>query len=215
MMMTENRNMLHLSQQEYEELFADIMKKLKEPFPENTVQKKNSSGKSAHIPVQAYIKKLNEAAGGYYTWRISSEKPIIHAEEGFLEMRGVLSILDRSCEGQGFQHFTYVNGTKRIHNIDETIKAAVRRALVNALDYFEAGWVDLSPYRDWGKIPFLSSHEEGEDELGSTSNNPRCANCDEVLTDKELAAIVAIPWKIYYCDKHVPDFVRKKMQGGK
>ncbi|GAA0854165.1 hypothetical protein ABER99_20600 [Paenibacillus glucanolyticus] len=197
-----------LTLDEYDKLYATIMRKLKEPFPNGTVKKKNKSDRSAHIPVQAYIKKLNYAAGGYYKWRITNEKPIIHEEEGLLEMRGLLTILGTSVEGQGSQKFYYAEGTKQIQNKDEVIKAAGRRALVHALDMFETGWLDLAPHREWGSNPGLGLRENEEED----SDNPKCHNCGQILTVDEVKLIESAQWKIYYCDKHVPEFVRKKLK---
>ncbi|WP_240416523.1 hypothetical protein [Paenibacillus periandrae] len=205
-----NHNALQLSHQEYEELYASIMKKIKEPFPEGTVIKKNASDKSAYIPVHTYVKKLNDSAGGYYTWRITTDKPIIHAEQGLLEMRGLLTILNTSNEGQGFQLITFKKGSQVINNFDETIKAATRRALVNAMDMFEAGWVDLAPYREWAKSPGLGLIDNKSEEDDDSANNPDCVSCGCKLTNQEVAIIKGV-WNVYYCSAHIPNFVKKKM----
>lgn len=201
-----------LSVQEYDELYSKIMGKLKEPFPQGTVTLKNHNEKSAYIPVQAYIKKLNDAAGGFYSWQITSQRPTIHREEGLLEMRGALTILNTTNEGVGFQSFRYIKNTEKVANLDEVIRGAVHRALVNALNMFEAGWLDLAPYRKWGDIPGVGSENEANSSNNNLNENPRCKTCDIHLSNEEVNLIRLANWNIFYCSTHVPDFVRKKIK---
>lgn len=199
-----------LSYKEYIEKYEEIMQELREPFPSGTVKKKNDSNKSAHIPVQAYIQRLNRAAGGFYSWTVTTEKPIYHLEQMKLEMRGKLTIMNTSNEGVGFQNFFYIKDSRIIQDFEGTVKAAVRRALVDALNAFEAGWKDLAQFRDWG---YLIEDDGVSNELGEQTGNTNipCAICKEFLTNEELENLQKIHWNIMYCDEHIPDFVRKKL----
>lgn len=195
-----------MSYKEYTDKYQEIMSALCEPFPKGTVKKKTENNRSAHIPVQAYIQRLNKAAGGFYTWTITTEKPIIHLDQMKIEMRGKLTIMNTSNEGQGFQNFYYIKDSRQIQDFEGTVKAAVRRALVDALNAFEAGWKDLANYRDWG---YLIEDYEGESQ-SDEETDVLCVTCQCTLTKQEIEQLLMIKWKIMYCDKHVPDFVRKK-----
>lgn len=198
-----------LSYKEYTDKYEEIMNALCEPFPRGTVKKKNDSDKSAHIPVQAYIQRLNKAAGGFYSWTVTTEKPIYHLEQMKLEMRGKLTIMNTSNEGMGFQNFSYIKDSRRIQDFDGTVKAAVRRALVDALNNFEAGWKDLAQYREWGYL--IENDAEDHESVGRKKGTDiPCVTCQSSLTEEEVEQLQRISWKVMYCDKHIPDFVRRK-----
>lgn len=200
-----------LSYKEYTDKYEEIMNVLCEPFPSGTVKKKNDSNKSAHIPVQAYIQRLNKAAGGFYSWTVTTEKPIYHLDQMKLEMRGKLQIMNTSNEGMGFQNFSYIKDSRKIHDFEGTVKAAVRRALVDALNTFEAGWKDLAQYREWGYLIENEGDEHGSEEQLTEGTNIPCKSCNRLLTNEELEQLQKISWQVMYCDDHVPDFVRKKI----
>ncbi|WP_214607656.1 hypothetical protein, partial [Mycobacterium tuberculosis] len=84
----------NLSKEEYEKLYDEIIFKLTAPFPEGTVEFKNNNKASAYIPSHPIQYRIRTAAGPYWSWRVTTEKPIYHEETDEIEVRGVLTILN-------------------------------------------------------------------------------------------------------------------------
>jgi hypothetical protein len=196
--------------EERQKLFQEIYQKLIAPFPPGTVEYKNQSAASAHIPVQAYQHRINSVAGNFASWRLTTEHPIIHENEKLLEMRGVLQIVDASYEGQGFVEFERDERTKRIKFFSERCKAAASLAFVDACDSFEMGWIDLG--RKWSKNPGTGvpqrkgfvDEEEGGKETRRKCIRPGCNN----YVNEELLKMYE--WNNPQCEEHIPDHVKRK-----
>lgn len=195
-----------------QKLFREIYERLILPFPPGTVEFKNNSAASAHIPVQAYQHRVNVAAGNFASWRLTTEHPIIHETEKLLEMRGVLKIVDASYEGQGFVEFVRDEKTKRIKYFNERCKAAASLAFVDACDCFEMGWIDLQ--RKWALnpgtgVPSRSGELNGSGKDGSTGGKRKCIRpgCEQFV-DEELLKLYG--WTNQQCEEHIPEHVKKK-----
>lgn len=190
-------------------LFQEIHKQLILPFPPGTVEFKNNSQASAHIPVQAYQHRVNMAAGNLASWRLTTEQPIIHENERLLEMRGVLQIVDASYEGQGFVEFERDERTKRIKYFNERCKAAASLAFVDACDCFEMGWIDLG--RKWSKNPGTGVPERNGESVdrpdGKGETRRKCIRCDKFVDEKLLKMY---QWNTPQCEEHIPDYVKRK-----
>lgn len=192
--------------EERRKLFQEIYEQLILPFPSGTVEFKNNSQASAHIPVQAYQHRINIAAGNFASWRLSTEQPIIHESERLLEMRGILRIVDASYEGQGFIEFERDEKTKRIKYFNERCKAAASLAFVDACDCFEMGWTDLG--RKWAKNPGTGVPERiGEPGIHSVETRRKCIRCDRFV-DEDL--LKKYQWNTPQCDEHIPGHVKTK-----
>src|SRR5690554_6718023 len=129
-------------------IYQEIHKKLVEPFAEGTLETRNQSSNNFYIPVQAYIHRLESAAGNFWSWNITSE-PIIFEKEGQVMIKGVLKIVDAEREGIGFSNIERFEDTGKIKNLKYAVQSAVSDALRDACDKFEMGWIDLAPYRKW------------------------------------------------------------------
>lgn len=195
--------------EERRKLFHEIYEQLILPFPPNTVEFKNQSHASAHIPVQAYQHRVNMAAGNHASWRLTLEQPIVHENERLLEMRGVLRIVDASYEGQGFVEFERDEKTKRIKYFNERCKAAASLAFVDACDCFEMGWIDLG--RKWSKNPGTGVPERsGAPTLlssGKVETRRKCIRCEKFVDEKLLKLY---EWNTIQCEEHIPEHVKRK-----
>lgn len=197
-----------MSFDEKKQLFKEIHEQLIKPFPQGTVVYKGNNRKSAFIPVQAYINRVNEVAGHLSKWRITTPEAIIHPDEKLIEMRGILQILDTEYEGVGFADYDVVAQTGAISFKGEVIRSAVSHAFVDACNKFQIGWIDLN--RDWstnagtGVPQRRGTTEQVSEEPAIYCIMPNCTN----TVDKELLA--QMNWKINHCPEHIPSYQRKK-----
>lgn len=194
---------------EKRKLFKAIHEELIKPFPEGTVELKNNNAKSAYIPVQAYINRVNEVAGHLAKWRLTTAEAINHPKEKLLEMRGVLQILDTEYEGIGFADYDINASTGGISYKGEIIRTAISHAFVDACNKFQIGWIDLN--RDWASnvgVGVVQRLEEGKS-LPTNEPSVKCImpNCTNNIDRKLLEKM---NWKIHHCPDHIPDYHKKK-----
>ncbi|MEK4372424.1 hypothetical protein [Paenibacillus sp. FSL R5-0473] len=206
----------NLSREEIEKIHAEIMFKLAAPFPPKTVEFKNANPRSAYIPVHPIQYKVRSAAGPYWSWRITTDKPIYHEDTDEIEMRGVLNILNSSSEGQGFAVLERDKSNKKIQFYRESIRSAVSDAFRDAADYFAVGHQDLAPYRKWAENPgvglrSLEDQSEGHS-LSDTGNIEvkYCLKCGVVLSQDDLDYLKIVRWNNTVCKEHVPVHQKKK-----
>lgn len=190
----------HLSYSELEQLWGTIHTKLKTPFPAGTLKFKKN--KYAYIPIKAYIHRLNEVAGPVWQWKITKEK--VNEEQGLIEVNGVLKILHREAEGQGFHEF--FKGSNQ-YAYKDALRSAASDALRNACDLFEIGWVDLAPYRDWGQDKGI-----GIETIPKPENIRICVKCKKPLTeeDEELLRKLKIS-NVQWCSEDIPEHIARKL----
>lgn len=209
----------NLSKEELEKLYDEILFRLNEPFPPGTVEFKNNNKNSAYIPSHPFQYRIRTAAGPFWSWRITTEKPIYHEETDEIEVRGVLTILHASSEGQGFASLDRYNDTKKIKFYKETIRAAASDALRDAADFFGIGHRDLAPYREWAKNPgagLVSIKNEGNDKKtdllvpSGKIEVKHCIKCGVVLTPEDLDYLKTVRWTNQVCKKDVPEHQKRK-----
>ncbi|HCG4536199.1 TPA: hypothetical protein NJY08_005053 [Salmonella enterica subsp. enterica serovar Typhi str. AG3] len=187
--------------------YEDIIKELQRPFPQGTVVNKN---KSAYIPVQAYLARLEEVAGPHWHWRIIGE-PIINKEMQTVMIKGEITIFTTVRQGIG------VAGLKKFDSssIKNSIMTAESESLRDACDKFQMGWKDLAPYRDWSNNPGVAFKNEQQTtkienvdlnvhSLMPPLNNRVCIRCNRALTTEEELFLSVNRVKHPYCKDHVP-----------
>jgi hypothetical protein len=212
--------MWNFTREELETLYQEILFKLTAAFPPNTVEFKTNNKASAYIPSHPYKFRVRSTAGPYWSWKPSIERPIYHEESDEIEMRGVLTILTSSCEGQGFAKLDRSGNDKQIRFYKESIRAALSDAFRDAADGFGIGHVDLAPYREWAKnpgtglVPLTAGKKEPE---GDTKNNEvikeevkYCKKCGKVLTRDDLNYLEVVKWSNQVCKEDVPKHQKKK-----
>ncbi|MGV2885995.1 hypothetical protein [Paenibacillus taichungensis] len=208
----------NLSKEELETLYDEIIFKLTAPFPSGTVEFKNPTNKaSAYIPSHPFQYRIRTEAGPYWSWRITTEKPIYHEETDEIEVRGVLTILHASAEGQGFATLDRYPDTKKIKFYKESVRAAASDALRDAADFFGIGWRDLAPYREWAKNPGAGLVEASGSGVSKASQLPgkkievkHCKKCGAVLTQEDLDYLKLVRWTNQVCQNDVPEHQKKK-----
>lgn len=209
----------NLSREEFEKLYDEIMFKLQQPFPEGTVEFKNKNPNSAYIPTHAIQHRIRSAAGPYWSWRITTEKPIYHEETDEIEVRGVLTILNASAEGQGFASLERFNDTKKLKFYKEAVRAAASDAFRDAADLFGIGHRDLAPYREWAKNPgagLMDALDASQRGIKAPTNTGQkfevytCQRCGVILTQEDLEYLKLVRWTIHVCKEHVPAHQKRK-----
>ena len=94
--------------------YRDIAEKLQALFPPGTLQLTgNQKAQKAHIPVQAYMKRLEEVAGEAWSWHIVGA-PIYQPELKAITVIGELTILQASRSGLGFSHYVPTSEIKNL-----------------------------------------------------------------------------------------------------
>lgn len=211
--------MIHnLSKEELEKLYDEIMQRLTAPFPAGTVEFKSNNKASAYIPSHSFQYRIRTQAGPYWSWRITTQKPIFHEETDEIEVRGVLTILNASSEGQGFAKLERHSDSKKIKFYKESIRAATSDSLRDAADFFGIGHRDLAPYREWANNP--GSGLIDPDKIKPTQNMTterietfevfHCLKCEAVLSHEDLEYLKLVRWNNKVCQVHVPDHQKKK-----
>lgn len=210
--------MNNLTKEELEKLYDEILFKLTAPFPEGTVEfkGKGDSKASAYIPSHAINYRLRTEAGPYWSWRLSTQNPIYHEETDEIEVRGVLTILTASSEGQGFA--TLNRGPdKKIQYYKESIRAATSDALRDAADFYGIGHISLAPYRKWASNPgagLVDQNKSNNVEISVPTQErtkiKNCLKCGVVLSREDLDYLELVRWKNLVCKSHVPDHQKKK-----
>jgi hypothetical protein len=209
----------NLSREELENLYYAILDKLTLPFPPGTVEFKNNNKASAYIPSHAIQNRIRSVAGPYWSWRISTDKPIYHEETDEIEVRGVLTILHASAEGQGFAKLDRYEDSKKIKFYKEAVRAAASDAFRDAADYFGIGHHDLAPYRKWAENPGVGLINDAKmQSLGSTASGDlgkrltveHCKKCGVLLTQEDIEYLKLVNWTIKVCKEHVPEHQKRK-----
>ncbi|MBU8908137.1 hypothetical protein [Desertibacillus haloalkaliphilus] len=185
------------------QLYKDIVRELREPFPPGTVQSRNNNPHSQYIPAQAYEERLEEVADMYWSWSLKGE-PIIYERENEVQITGTLKIVDAERDGTGFATFQRFPEGK-IKNLKYAIRAAAQDALRDACDHFQMGWVNLGKNSHTGnKVKPKSS------EISSNQNeNKSCMVCKVKLTQKEVDILRDNGIKLWYCSNHLPKHLVK------
>lgn len=191
---------------EMQQLFNEIQLKLKEPFPPGSVEFKNKNEAAAYIPYQVYVHRLNTVAGGFWKWRVTTDKPIYHEETDSIEMRGVLTIVHSEVEGQGFFKLTR-NNNKKVNNYEEAIRAAVKSSFSDACNFYELGWIDLK--RKWSTNPGVGI------ETSTGISERKCVKCKKNLSTLDEELLTLTKWKQPYCTKDLPDHVKRGLPNEK
>lgn len=199
--MTTFRDSLEEKDIKYREVAASLQK----AFPEGTV---NKNSQQVHIPVQAYIKRLEEAAGSFWSWELEGE-PIFYERERIVMVKGRLMIVDSARTGIGFSQYQIFEDTGKIQNLKAAINAAESDAIRNACDKFLMGWKDLAPYRDWASNPGVGLNTE-KNQPKHTVIEEICNRCGEPLNVTELNFLRDNGIKLRYCKQHIPGHLLKK-----
>lgn len=198
-----------MSSEERDVLYKSISQKLTMPFPKGSVENTDTPGR-ASIPVQAYIQRLEEAAGPYWSWRLSGEPVIYHQDEQIL-VKGILKILDVEREGVGFSNFKTYQDTGKIQNLKSAILSAESDALRKACDKYMMGWKDLAPYRKWANNPAVGlTVDKGNTAAVVAESSMKCVKCGNLLTLEELKFLEENNIRIKYCRKDIPAQLLKK-----
>ncbi|MED4728336.1 Rad52/Rad22 family DNA repair protein [Aneurinibacillus migulanus] len=203
-----------MNQEEKKRLFQEILEKLKESFPPNTVEFKEvraaAKGSGVYIPVQPYIHRLNEVAGQHWSWT-DGRTEIFH-EDDLVQYTGILRILDSEREGIGFSKIQRYGDSGKAANLKEAIKSARSDALRDAADLFEMGWRDLAPYRKWASNPGTGLDDyvkKATDNRTSIKDEPFCMKCRMPLTDRDLELKKKYRLQYNYCEKDIPPHLIK------
>jgi hypothetical protein len=186
-----------------DDVYEAIAKRLQNEFPEGTVIK---SDKSAYIPVQAYMARLEESAKGNWSWRMVGQ-PVFYEREQQVMVQGILKIVDAERSGVGFSTYTTYTDTGKIQNIKNAINAAESDAIRNACDKYLMGWTDLQDYRKWANNPGVgikSKKVTMNNESGYHNTVARCLKCQKLLTPQEDKLLREHKIRQYYCENHIP-----------
>ncbi|MGE8081494.1 hypothetical protein [Peribacillus loiseleuriae] len=186
-----------------EEKYNEITNKLTNPFPKGTV---TQDGKNAYIPIQAYIKRLEEAAGMHWSWRTTGA-PLIYENEKQIMMKGILTILGAEREGSGFSNFQTYEDSGKIQFLKNSIRAAESDAIRDACNKFMMGWVDLAPYRDWSNNPGVKIIQSPQ---GVDVAKDICIKCKKSLTREDIDTLTVHQIRNKYCKEHIPTHLMKK-----
>lgn len=181
--------------------YEEIAQRLQAAFPEGTLQ----TGKSVHIPVQAYLRRLEEAARDMWSWRLV-EMPVVQEMDQAIVVRGELTIGESTRSGIGFSHYVREHTSKSVSTYKNSVSAAESDAIRNACDKFLMGWIDLAPHRDWGKNPGVGlSLPEQEN-----STKLVCKKCNKLLKAEDVLFMELHDIRLPFCSEHVPPHLHKK-----
>lgn len=181
--------------------YEEIAKQLQLAFPNGTLQK----GKSVHIPVQAYIRRLEDAAGGTWSWSLV-DNPVVQEQDHAVVVRGELKIGDTVRSGVGFSFYERDPSARSVSTYKNAVSSAESDAIRNACDKYLMGWVDLAPYRDWGKNPGVLMEEPAV----APSTNRLCKRCKRPLKSEDELFLELHSIKLPFCSEHVPAHLHKK-----
>jgi hypothetical protein len=192
------------SLEEIQRIYREVHQKLTAPFPEGTLESKEHSPKDKYIPVQPYIHRLEEAAGGYWSFRLIGQ-PVIYETEDLVQVTGTLKILNAERDGVGFSNLQRYSDTKKIRNLKEAIRAATSDCLRDACDKYEMGWRDLAPYRKWASNPGLGFVLTTNQPSKNDPETRNCIKCKEPLKVEDESFLAELKVKLPYCKEHVPE----------
>jgi hypothetical protein len=198
--------MNNLSAEEMQKIYREIHDKLVAPFPEGTVDSHERDSNSRFIPVQAYINRLEEASGAFWSWRLTGS-PIIYEAEDLVQVTGVLKIVDAEREGIGYSNLQRYPDTKKIRNLKDAIRSASSDAIRDACSLYQIGWKDLAPYRKWASNPGVGLIAPNKKQ--DASEGRACLRCKNKLTTEDEAFLRQINVSMAYCQNHVPDHLTR------
>lgn len=189
-----------------EPTYLEIKEKLTAPFPNGTVEVDKNK---AHIPVQAYINRLEEAAGEHWSWKTSGQ-PLIYENDLQVQVKGILKILGAEREGVGFSNFKiYNDDQKKIQNLKYAVLAAESDALRSACNKYQMGWVDLAPYKDWSKNPGIGiPGKQSINKAGSVEIH--CIKCGKPLQGADKSELQKYQIRQNYCAVDIPIHMKKR-----
>ena len=182
--------------------YKTIAEELQAAFPEGTLQK----GKSVHIPVQAYIRRLEDAAEGLWSWRLV-EYPAVLEQEQAVMVRGELSIDGAVRSGVGCSFYVRDNSSRSVSSFKNAVSAAESDAIRNACDKFLMGWIDLAPHRDWGKNPGVALQPDKENK---NLSKRVCKRCGKHLLPEDELYLELHSIRLPFCSDHVPTHLQNK-----
>lgn len=181
--------------------------KLTAAFPKGTVIE--TSPHRAHIPVQVYQKRLEDVLGEQWQWRIL-EMPQIDYQAKSVLVKGELQIHRTARQAMGYSVFK----TNEPNLIKSAIAIAEADAFRNCCDYFQMGWVDLAPYREWSKNPAISltaQQEAARSIQAAGTNKHTCLICHNPLLKEDELFLELHQIQLKYCSEHVPKhFLKSK-----
>ena len=182
--------------------YEEIARQLQAAFPKGTLQ----TGKSAHIPVQAYIRRLEEAAGALWSWRLVDYPQVLEHEQAIV-VRGELTIAGSVRSGIGSSFYVSDKSARSVSSFKNAVSAAESDAIRNACDKFLMGWIDLAPHRDWGKNPGVAIVQQ---ERGNVSNRV-CKKCNKPLQSEDELFLELHSIRLPFCTEHVPAHLKSKL----
>jgi hypothetical protein len=186
----ENFNLLT----DQDQFYRDIHRRLIAPFPPGSVVQRENDPSSVYIRTDVYIARLNEAAGGFWSWRTTNQ--VIHEKEGLVQVNGSLKILHSEHEGIGFSNLQYFHDNRdKIRNLKQAVRSAAADGLRDACDQLQMGWLDLEKYRGKDK---KRGNEQGH------GTDVKCVVCQEELSKEERQYLADLKIRIMYCKKHIP-----------
>ncbi|MFF0828787.1 hypothetical protein ACFYU8_17715 [Brevibacillus sp. NPDC003359] len=200
----------HLAYNELDELWTKIHTQLIAPFPPGSIQFKDEAKKKAYIHAKVYVKRLNDVAGPVWSWRITSQR--ISSCSNFAEVNGVLRILHREAEGQGWHRLEKRESNGMYYNYENAFRSAASDALRNACDFLEMGWVDLAPFRDWKNNPGILDVPIQPDQSSMGKALRVCKKCQAPLSERDEELLVQLKVPVPWCEKDIPDHMKKKLQ---
>ena len=196
--------------EERRKLFHEIYEQLILPFPPNTVEFKNQSHASAHIPVQAYQHRVNMAAGNHASWRLTLEQPIVHENERLLEMRGVLRIVDaKSMRAKVLLNLSVMRRQSGLNISTSVVK--LQPALLSSMPVIALRWDGSILGRKWSKNPGTGVPERSARRLFSPAGrlkHGRNASVAKKFVDEKLLKLYE--WNTIQCEEHIPEHVKRK-----
>lgn len=175
--------------------YQAIAERLQAAFPEGTLQ----TGKLVYIPVQAYIRRLEEAAQGQWSWKLV-ENPQVQELEQAVIVRGELTIAGATRSGMGFSLYVRDSSIRSVSAYKNAVSAAESDAIRNACDKFLMGWVDLAPHRDWGKNPGVGLPSTEKVNSGARL----CIKCKKSLKAEDELFLELHSIRLPFCLEHVP-----------
>lgn len=186
-----------------EKTYQMVTEALQAPFPKGAIEFGQSQN-HAYIPVQVYIRRLEDVVPGNWSWTLTAE-PNYHENEMAVVVRGELTIMNSTRGGIGVARYVREAASKSITTYKNAISAAESDAIRNACDKFLMGWQDLAPYREWSSNPGVKLSKTNK-----TEDSIICKKCSKPLSEEDLLFLSVNNIRIPYCLEHVPNHLRKK-----
>ncbi|MEK4487924.1 hypothetical protein MHH81_20670 [Psychrobacillus sp. FSL H8-0484] len=189
-----------------EKSFQLIADALQAKFPEGTVEHGQTTA-HAYIPVQVYIRRLEEVATGEWSWRLVAE-PTYYEKDAAMIVRGELTIMDSTRSGIGAARYIREEPVRNVTSFKNAVSSAESDAIRNACDKFLMGWQDLAPYRDWSNNPGVQLNGTSVTSTGGVTSI-LCTRCRKPITNEDNLFLQVNDIRIPYCLEHVPKHLKK------